>query len=218
MLLGAGTASASTWRADDLSWEFGLHPGAAVAGGEYRHTSLSSFQLAGSAGYSVLEWLVMGIEGGHVFGHKLRGTTRAPITLDLDRDGVNDVLRFDSTIRNSVTYGGGFFKLGPWLNVGAEGKWKPYAVLGAGLYHERQRAGNLLITGGRTSSGIDVAAQDVHYGPHRYTSFGVDGGVGFEVKIEDNGGIGAEARYRRFFRRGADYEALAPTLRLLYYF
>lgn len=213
LLLLSAPAAASSWRQDN-DWEFGLHPGAAVPAFSYRHLAMGAFALSGDVGYKALDWLVVGLDGGYVFGHHLRGTTREPLWLDLDRDGTRDEIPFTSNVRDYIAWVGPMFKVGPWL----ADTWKPYAVAGCGVYNERFSIGQLDMSG-RTSNGTLVppgAKQDIRIKNANY--FGFDGGIGFEVKIDENGGIGAEARYRRFFRRGEDYEALMPSLRLLYYF
>lgn len=218
LVLLASTASAKTWR-DEKDWEFGLHPGAAIAAGSYRHLAMSGFMLGGSIAYNVSDLVVAGVEGGYVFGHRMRGTTRDPLYLDLDADGTRDEIPFKSNVRDYIGWAGPMVKFGPWLHVGAESRWKPYMIGGFGFYHERLGRGELELTGGATSNGTQIVpGTKIQVTQPGAAYFGWDGGVGFEVEIDENGGIGAEARWRTFYRHGEDYKALVPSLRLLYYF
>lgn len=199
LTLVLGTAlGVSSWAMEAGKLDIGVHPGFSAPLGSAKDFFKGSFHPDVSAGYQLHEWITGGLELGYSFGHKLEGTSQGQsFTSDVN----SKVLNVTPTVKvGKAMEGGGM-------------TWKPYAALGAGLYHRSQDAGTRTTTFGSFPIESDTES-----------SFGANVGAGVTMRVREKWDVGVDVRYHRAFQpkdatgQDQDTEFLIPTVRMSYTF
>jgi outer membrane protein with beta-barrel domain len=179
VLLGAAAAflalGASTARADAGPWVFALNPGYAVPLGKASDIAKPDFMIEASGEYRFLPVLSAGLEAGYS-SYKFAGTL-----LGYD---------FTSDARQTVWQATPFIRLSSRFEaVGAI--WRPYALVGAGIYTGHNGGGTASINGMQ----LPVVESDW------ITHFGFNVGAGATVDLGERFELGLELRYHDIYTR-----------------
>ncbi len=188
-------------------WEMGLAPGYAIPVGVAKDIIKGSFALKADASYRVVDWLNAGFELGYSFAHKYEGRFGGgfgAFTSDTDAQ----VLQLTPVA-----------KLGKELEAGAM-KWRPYGVVGAGIYMDQTRGGTITLTDlGNTRTPLE---KDKWKG-----YFGFNVGVGADFRVHESWLVGLDARYHHYLtksdinlddKKNDPIQYITPSLRLAYLF
>jgi opacity protein-like surface antigen len=189
--------------AEDGKWQIGVKPGYAILVGDINDSFKNSFRIEGSADYQISESMLGGLALAYSFGHKLEGSFSHR---DIDGDGINDSnVGFNSNSKTSV------LQLTPTMKIGHVNSGKPFLSFGAGLYRIHLNEGTATLSG-RSSRGTNAAGALVAVDEETHNYFGVNGGIGILLRLQQGLGIGANISFHRAFSPEGNIKYFTPTL------
>lgn len=145
-----------------------------------------------------------GLELGRSIGHTNRGhlSTQELGDIDVPADGKPDTLNFKSSIKTTVLRINAEIKIGK-SDEEVAGGFRPYAIVGGGLYLVQAKAGAVTLSG-FTSGGVNAGAAGLtaKLGKINERDLGVNMGFGFISKWADSFEVGADLRYHIIFLHG----------------
>lgn len=192
-------------------WEVGVRSGISLPGGNNNDMEEPSASLEAFIERELGKLYSLGIAMGHSFGHRLKGDW----FVDIDNDGILEVLKAETDQEINIYHIGLYIKRGRVDDFGTWGTRyvRRYFSLGVGLYHEYLRPGHFYVTG-KSSVGTDWG-EGGHWSPFNgYVDnhMGINAGAGLACQIWTNYRLGMELRYHRFFREPRHAEYYIPSI------
>ncbi len=157
---------------------------------------------------------------GHALGGKYTDTD-----FDVPKDGSNETIAFQSEAKLSWLGFNPFIRVGRWVEF-EEASYRPYFILGAGLYQVWYKEGFTSLEG-KTTRNISITNRKILQAGNSDTNFGINLGVGVDQRLHDNFSIGVDLRYHHVYGAidqdldGGDDDSLtlfAPSLKFTYHF
>ena len=162
-----------------------------------------------------------GLELGRSIGHTNRGhlSTQELGDIDSPADGKPDTLNFKSAVKTTVTRLTPQFKIGK-SDEDAPGGFRPYAILGGGLYLIQNKAGAATLSS-FTTGGVNAATAPLTAQISKRNEFdlGFNLGVGFTAKWASSLEVAGDLRYHYvFLHGGATLYLLTPGAKFNFLF
>ncbi len=188
------------------------------------HYLRKSFHLQGAALYQLHEWFAGGAELGYATGHSLGGKL-GEVDFDSPADGRPDSLQFTSSAKLFWVHFTPMLRIGRWIEFD-DIDYRPYIMMGAGMYHLWHRAGVTKINGISTR-GAHFSEVVIAQRTDADTDIGASIGVGIEQRVLQRWRVAFDLRLHHvwnaadFDRDGRDDDSLnwvIPSLRLGYAF